>query len=69
MTIWVDAQLSPRTAQWISARFGFDAKPLRDIGLRDAEDYAIFQAAKGANAIIITKDSGYGPPYCDKLPI
>ena len=59
MTIWVDAQLSPRTAHWISARFGFDAKPLRDIGLRDAEDCAIFQAAKGAKAIIITKDSDF----------
>jgi predicted nuclease of predicted toxin-antitoxin system len=59
MTIWVDAQLSPRTAHWISDKFGFQARPLRDLGLKDAEDFAIFQAAKDADAIILTKDSDF----------
>ena len=38
-------KLSPRTACWISAQFGFEARPLRDIGLREAEDYMIFHVA------------------------
>ena len=59
MMIWVDAQLSPRTAHWISAQFGFEARALRDIGLRDADDYVIFQAAKDVDAIILTKDSDF----------
>jgi hypothetical protein len=44
MTIWVDAQLSPRTAHWIAANFPVAAFPLRDIGLRDASDESIFEA-------------------------
>ncbi len=59
MIIWVDAQLSPRTARWITANFPIEAVALRDIGLRDAEDKRIFDAAKEANAIILTKDSDF----------
>ncbi len=54
MTIWLDAHLSPRTAVWMASEFGFAAKPLREIGLRDAEDYEIFQAAKEAGAVLLT---------------
>jgi predicted nuclease of predicted toxin-antitoxin system len=59
MTIWLDAHLSPRTAVWIASEFGFTAKPLREIGLRDAEDYEIFQAAKEAGAVLLTKDTDF----------
>lgn len=55
MTIWVDAQLSPRIARWISANFPHVAQPLREIGLRDAEDEDIFAAA----VIILTKDGDF----------
>ena len=41
MTIWVDAQLPPAIANWITSTFGVTALPLRDMGLRDAEDYQI----------------------------
>ena len=44
MTIWVDAPLSPRTARWIAANFPVATDPLRDLGLRDASDQAIFAA-------------------------
>lgn len=57
MTIWVDAQLSLRTARWIAANFPVAAAPLRDLGLRDASDEEIFAAARTANAIVFTKDS------------
>ena len=38
MTVWVDAQLSPRIARWLAVTFGIKAKPVREVGLRDAED-------------------------------
>ena len=59
MTIWVDAQLSPRIARWITAHFPISALPLREIGLRDAEDEAIFHAARRAEAIVLTKDQDF----------
>lgn len=57
--IWVDAQLPPAIALWITSTFGITAVALRDIGLRDAEDYQIFQAAKAQGAIIMTKDRDF----------
>ncbi len=32
---------------------------LRDLGLRDAEDLDIFEAAKAQNVILMTKDRGF----------
>lgn len=59
MTIWVDAQLSPRTARWITANFPVSAVALRDLGLRDAGDDEIFEAARVADVIVMTKDSDF----------
>ncbi len=59
MTIWIDAQLSPAIAFWIENNFGVKAIALRDLGLRDAEDLEIFDAAKQANAVVLTKDSDF----------
>ncbi|MBD1878473.1 DUF5615 family PIN-like protein [Coleofasciculus sp. FACHB-T130] len=59
MTIWVDAQLSPGIAPWIANTFGVTAVALRDIGLRDAEDFEIFEAAKAQGAIVMTKDRDF----------
>jgi predicted nuclease of predicted toxin-antitoxin system len=43
--IWLDAHLSPRLARWIREELGHEAQPLREIGLRDADDEAIFERA------------------------
>ncbi len=59
MTIWVDAHLSPAIATWITSTFGITALALRDIGLRDAEDPEIFEAAKAQGVILMTKDSDF----------
>ena len=57
MTIWVDSQLSPVIAEWLAKEFSIEAKALRDIGLRDAEDEEIFYAArKHEQVIILSKD-------------
>jgi predicted nuclease of predicted toxin-antitoxin system len=57
--LWVDAQVSPAIATWISINFSVTATALRDLGLRDATDRAIFHAARSASAILITKDSDF----------
>ena len=60
MNIWLDAQLSPALAPWITANFaGVEATAVRDLGLRDAEDEVIFFAAREANAIVMSKDSDF----------
>ena len=69
MKFWVDAQVSPYIAVWISERFKLNAEAVRDIGLRDAEDLEIFNAARSADAVVVTKDrdfvlllNRFGPP-------
>lgn len=59
MILWVDAQLSPRTARWISENFSVTALALREIGLRDSPDEEIFSAARLADAVVVTKDSDF----------
>lgn len=59
MTIWVDAHLSPAIAAWITNTFKLTALALRDIGLRDAEDPEIFEAAKAQGVIFMTKDRDF----------
>lgn len=69
MTVWVDAQLNPALAPWIESEFGVEAFSVKYLGMRDASDREIFEAARAAGAIVITKDSDfvlllqrYGPP-------
>jgi predicted nuclease of predicted toxin-antitoxin system len=71
LIIWVDAQLSPALAPWITQQFGVDAVSVRRLGLRDAKDPQIFSVAREANAIVLTKDDDFaillerlGPPPC-----
>lgn len=58
-TIWIDAHLSPAIATWITDTFEITAIALRDLGLRDAEDPEIFEAAKAQGVIFMTKDSDF----------
>ena len=67
--IWIDAQMSPAIAAWITTSFPVEALAVRDIGLRDAEDREIFFEARKQSAIVMTKDSDFvalqnefGPP-------
>ena len=69
MKIWVDAQLPPAIARWLTETQKVEAIPLRDLGLRDAEDSQIFFAARQNDAIVMSKDSDFselvlrhGPP-------
>ena len=69
MILWIDAQLSPALARWLSDTFGVTAHAVRDLGLRAAKDLPIFHAARQAGAVILSKDSDFvlllerfGPP-------
>jgi predicted nuclease of predicted toxin-antitoxin system len=67
--IWIDAQLSPAIATWLATILELPACSLREVGLRDADDALIFQRARLAEAIILSKDADFlllldrhGPP-------
>ena len=69
MKFWVDAQLPPQLAAWLSEQFHVEAFSLRQLGLRDAADAEIFQKSQQQGVVIISKDSDfvellsrYGPP-------
>ena len=69
MKVWIDAQLSPGLARWLSEHHAVEAFPARWLGLHDSTDEAIFDAARSANAVVMTKDRDFvqlleraGPP-------
>ncbi|MDZ7720865.1 MAG: DUF5615 family PIN-like protein [Balneolaceae bacterium] len=60
MKIWVDAQLSPSIAAWINRTFDdIEAESVRALGLRDATDSEIFESAKKAGAVVMSKDDDF----------
>jgi len=59
ITLWLDAQLPPKLAPWLQENFAVEAWSVRDLGLRDAEDADIFDAAREAGATVVTKDSDF----------
>ncbi len=59
MRFWIDAQLPPQLAQWLTITFDVEAISLKDLGLRDADDLEIFDKAKTEGTVIVTKDSDF----------
>ena len=59
MIFWLDAQLPPGPAPWLSSEFGIAAISIRDIGLRNATDQDIFAAAREADASLVSKDADF----------
>lgn len=69
MLIWVDAQLSPSLAPWMSEAFDVECFSVARLGYLHADDETIFRAAGVAGAVVMTKDSDFvrileaeGPP-------
>lgn len=69
LTVWVDAQLPPALARWLRDLGESSAFHVADLGLLAAEDVEIFQKARSAEAVVVTKDSDFiqlqerhGPP-------
>lgn len=59
MKFWIDAQLPPALAVWLAGQYGVEAFSLRDLGLRDATDNDIFDAARQTGLVVISKDSDF----------
>jgi len=55
--VWIDAQLSPALAGWLTAAFGLEATAVRDLRLRNATDDDIFFAARAV--VVLTKDGDF----------
>ena len=53
--IWVDAQLPPQLAAWLRSEMSHDAKAVRELGLREADDRVIFDAARTGSTVVISK--------------
>ena len=47
MILWIDAQLSPTLARWLSDTFGVTAHVIRDLGLRNTKDPPILSHRTG----------------------
>lgn len=69
MILWIDAQLSPHLARWLTENFAVEAFSARRLSLRDAKDHEIFAEARQAKAVVMTKDRDFvalvergGPP-------
>jgi predicted nuclease of predicted toxin-antitoxin system len=67
--LWIDAQLSPHLAPWLTNHFEVEAFSARRLGLRSAKDHEIFAKARAEGAVVMTKDSDFvallereGPP-------
>ena len=59
MAVWIDAQLSPDLAIWLRVTLSVHAFSVRELGLRDAEDDVIFDRARAASAVVLTKDRDF----------
>lgn len=70
MILWIDAQLSPALSPWVTQTFNnIQTVAVRELGMRDATDHEIFEAARKAQAAVLTKDRDFvhlldrfGPP-------
>jgi len=69
LSVWVDAQLPPALARWLRDLGESQSIHVEDLGLLRAEDPEIFEKARQAEAVVITKDSDFvqiqerrGPP-------
>jgi predicted nuclease of predicted toxin-antitoxin system len=59
MTIWIDAQISPDVARWLTNRFNVEALHVKDLQMVEATDPTIFDAARIADAVVLTKDRDF----------
>jgi predicted nuclease of predicted toxin-antitoxin system len=51
----IDAQLPPALASWLIQQ-GLTAQHVDDLGLRTADDVAVWNHASASGAVVITKD-------------
>jgi predicted nuclease of predicted toxin-antitoxin system len=57
--LWLDNQLPPALASWMRASCDVECVPVRALDLQRASDIDIFLAARGAGAVVMTKDADF----------
>ncbi|MEZ6122023.1 MAG: DUF5615 family PIN-like protein [Planctomycetaceae bacterium] len=69
MIVWVDANLPPALAPWMTQELGVEAVSAEYLGLLAAADAEIFERARQSGVVILTKDLDFvelihrhGPP-------
>lgn len=70
LVVWVDAQLPPSLARWLTQTHQVDARHVSDVKQLATDDAAIFAAARaGGASVVVTKDEDFvllverrGPP-------
>ena len=69
-TFWVDENLPLALAAWLASREGCKGEHFRSLGFQESPDRDVFLRARGAGAIVVTKDEDFanlvttlgGPP-------
>lgn len=59
MTIWLDNQLPAALAPWMRSTLSVECIAIRELNLQRASDVEIFSAARGARAVVFTKDADF----------
>lgn len=64
----LDANLSPETAAFLRATFGYDVVDLAGLGLAHLEDPDVVEYARRTNRVIVTFDHDIPERYFRELP-
>ena len=59
ITLWLDNQLPPALARWLTTEFDVRATHVSELGLPDILDQTIWDAAVESGAIIVSKDRDF----------
>ena len=61
MILWLNAQLPHSLAKSLTETFGVNAVTLQELGLPDAQDIEIFNAARanGSDSVVITQERDF----------
>jgi predicted nuclease of predicted toxin-antitoxin system len=57
LRVWIDAMLPPVMARWCAEEPGVEARHTFDFGFLHADDEPIWEAAREAVAVLVSKDS------------
>lgn len=69
MKLWIDQHLSRYLVGWLRARYDIEVQHFRELDLHKADDEPVFDAAREAGVVVMTKDRDFvnlverrGPP-------